>query len=62
MKRTMISAQADLFRSVPSIPIPVRGQQNYEELVVLLSSLLWEVVLEPLQQTSEENAHEQDHR
>ena len=60
MKQTNVVAQTDMFNGVPASPTLSSLQHNHEELVSLLSRLLWEVVKPP--QTIEENAREQDQR
>jgi hypothetical protein len=43
MKRSDLSVQCDLFSSVPTLPALATLELHHDELVELLSRLLWEV-------------------
>lgn len=62
MKHSNAQEQADLFSNVPAPPALATLQLHHDELVDLVSRLLWEVVQGPTTQASKENAHEQDQR
>jgi len=62
MKRTSVALQSDMFNGVPAPPVVSSLQHNHDELVNLLSSLLWEVIVDPQPQATKENTHEQDQR
>jgi hypothetical protein len=58
--RTRRSVQTDLFDSaVPPLP-RASLEQAHDELVTLLSQLLWEVIHDADVTQSPENSHEQD--
>lgn len=60
MKHSNAQEQTDLFSNVPAPPALVTLQLHHDELVNLISRLLWEVVQAPTTQVRRENAHEQD--
>ena len=62
MKRRDLCAQCDMFSSVPIAPTLAVLQQHHEDLVELLSRLLWEVACAAYEVTSTtaENRDEQD--
>lgn len=67
MKPSQLPVQCDLFNSVPAPPALASLQLHHDELVELLSQLLWNVarsnsdkVLETIK--TQENCHEQDQR
>jgi hypothetical protein len=62
MKHSNVQEQSDLFSNVPAPPALATLQLHHDELVDLISRLLWEVVRGPTAQASGENAHEQDQR
>lgn len=62
MKRSNPPVQTDLFSTMPAPPAMVTLQLHHDELVDLISRLLWEVVQGPTAPPSTENAHEQDQR
>ncbi len=62
MKRSKVQEQADLFSNEATPVVLTALQHNRDELVDLISRLLWEVVQGPTATTSRGNAHEQDQR
>lgn len=63
MKPSHLPVQRDLFNSVPAPPALAGLQSHHDELVELLSQLLWTVVhgnTETIK--TQENGHEQDQR
>jgi len=60
MKRRNAQEQTDLFSNVPAPPALATLQLHHDELVDLISRLLWEVVQGPTTQVCRENAHEQN--
>lgn len=57
MKRSNVPVQSDLFTDPPAMPALTSLQQNHEELVDLLSRLLWEVT-RPNAPATRETGHE----
>jgi len=62
MKTSSVPVQCDLFDSVPVTPVLAIPQHHRDELVELLSRLLWQVVQGADEATTQESPHEQDHR
>jgi hypothetical protein len=62
MKRSSLPVQCDLFGSVPARPTLTILQRHHDELVELLSRLIWEVEQGVDYKMTRESAHEQDHR
>lgn len=60
MKPSRVSTQSDLFSSERAPPAVTSLQRHRDDLINLLSSLLQEVVQDPLAQTMEEKDHDQD--
>ena len=60
MKRSNAQEQTDLFSNVPAPPALATLQLHHDELVELISRLLWEVAQGPTTQACTENTHEQD--
>ena len=62
MKRGSVPVQCDLFGNVPTAPALGILQRHHDELVELLSRLLWEVAQGVDDTMSRESPHEQDQR
>ena len=63
MRPSYLPAQRDLFNSVPAPPALASLQSHHDELVELLSQLLWTVVHSNTETIkTQENGHEQDQR
>jgi len=67
MKPSQLPVQCDLFSSVPAPPALASLQLHHDELVELLSQLLWNVARSnsdkvPETIKTQENCHEQDQR
>ena len=62
MKLSDPQEQADLFSNAPAPPPMATLHLHHNELIDLLSRLLWEVVQGPRAQASREKVHEQDQR
>lgn len=63
MKQNHLPVQCDLFNSVPAPPALAGLQSHHDELLELLSQLLWDVAHStPEMIKNQENAHEQDQR
>ena len=62
MKQSRMLVQADLFRTVPARAMMVDLQLHHEQLVELISRLLWEVVQSADPSVAKEVSDEQDHR
>lgn len=62
MKRSNVQEQADLFSNEPAPPALTTLQHHRDDLVVLVSRLLWEVIQGSTAMASKENNHEQDQR
>lgn len=63
MRRSNAHEQTDLFSNVAAPSALATLQLHHDELVDLISKLLWEVVVQGLTPpASTENAHEQDQR
>ncbi len=60
MKRSSLPVQTDLFSGGPAPPVVTSLQAQHDELVELLSKLLWEVVQATHASTLEEASGEQD--
>ena len=60
MKHATAQEQTDLFSNAPAPPALATLQLHHDELVDLISRLLWQVVQGPTNQVCTENAHEQD--
>ena len=60
MKRISMSVQCDLFSSVPAPPPLASLELHHNELVDLLSRLLWEVASSMDETMTQENRDEQD--
>jgi hypothetical protein len=60
MKRRSSCTQCDLFRSDPVAPVLASLQLHREELVELLSRLLWEVAADIGETTAKEGGDDQD--
>ncbi len=62
MKPSHLPVQRDLFNSVPAPPALAGLQAHHEELLELLSQLLWDVAHSAEMIKNRENGHEQDQR
>ncbi len=63
MKQSHLPVQRDLFNSVPAPPALAGLQSHHDELLELLSQLLWDVAHSTTEMIkNQENAHEQDQR
>lgn len=62
MKHSNAQEQTDLFSNVPAPPALATLQLHHDELVDLISKLLWQVVHGPTTQASKGSVHEQDQR
>lgn len=62
MKPSHLPVQRDLFNSVPAPPALAGLQSHHDELLELLSQLLWDVAHSAEMIKSLENGHEQDQR
>ena len=63
MKPSHLPIQRDLFSSVPAPPALASLQQQHDELVELLSQLLWNVAHSNTETIkTQETCHEQDQR
>ncbi len=62
MKRSNPTVQHDLFSSVPAPPALASLEIHHEELVELLSRLLWQVASSPDPIAPQERRDEQDQR
>lgn len=63
MKPSHLPVQRDLFNSVPAPPALAGLQSHHDELVALLSQLLWGVVHSDAETIkNQESSHEQDQR
>lgn len=62
MKTSSVPVQCDLFDSVRATQVPAIPQHHRDELVALLSRLLWQVVQGTDEVATQESPHEQDHR
>jgi hypothetical protein len=60
MKRSSLSVQCDLFSSVPTLPTLATLELHHDELVELLSRLLWEVAHSMDETMTKESRDEQD--
>lgn len=60
MKRDPSTVQHDLFSSVPAPPALTSLQLHHDELVELLSRLLWQVASSPEPAQLQESSDEQD--
>ena len=60
MKRRSLCTQRDLFGSDPVTPARTNLQLHHEELVELLSRLLWEVAEDIGETTAKEDDDDQD--
>jgi hypothetical protein len=60
MKRSNPTAQHDLFSSVPAPPALASLELHHDELVELLSRLLWQVASSPERAQLQESSDEQD--
>ena len=59
--KTSVPVQCDLFGSVPTAPVFAILQRHHDELVELLSRLLWEVAQGVDGPDDAGESHEQDH-
>lgn len=62
MKPSHLPVQRDLFNSVPAPPALAGLQSHRDELLELLSQLLWDVAHSTEMIQNRENGHEQDQR
>ena len=62
MRQSSVPVQTDLFSNVPAPPALSSLQHCHEELVDLVSKLLWEVAQGQDAHVRGEKAHEQDQR
>jgi hypothetical protein len=62
MKRTKPIVQHDLFSSVPAAPPLTSLEIHHDELVELLSRLLWEVARSEEEIMTKEGRNDEDHR
>ena len=62
MRRSSVPVQCDLFASVPTALALGVVQRHHDELVELLSQLLWEAAQGLKDTTNRESPHEQDQR
>ena len=60
MKRSNPTVQHDLFSSVPAPPALTSLELHHDELVELLSRLLWQVASSPDRIPPQESADDQD--
>lgn len=61
MKSSHLPVQRDLFNSVPAPPALAGLQSHHDELLELLSQLLWDVAHSSTEMIkTQENGHEQD--
>lgn len=62
MKRSNPIVQHDLFSSVPAAPPLTSLEIHHDELVELLSRLLWEVARSAQETMNKEGRNDEDHR
>ena len=62
MKTSSVPVQCELFANVPAVATLGILQRHHDELVELLSRLMWEVAQGVGDKMTRESLHEQDHR